>query len=106
MTAATAADTGQLDALALWCGAVVAVAGAAGILWRVTSALHHLVRHVEDAVADWAGTDDQPGVMARLGQIEHRIGAIEHELHPNSGSSLRDAVDRVDQRTARHLDTP
>jgi hypothetical protein len=26
-----------------------------------------------------------------------RLAAIEHELHPNSGGSLRDAVDRVEQ---------
>ncbi|WP_035799837.1 hypothetical protein [Kitasatospora mediocidica] len=99
-------DGGQLDTLALWCGALVAVASAAGLLWRITRSIHRLVRHVEDAVADWAGTDEHPGVMARLDRIEHRIGAIVHELHPNSGTSLRDAVDRVDQRTARHLDPP
>ncbi|AUG78106.1 hypothetical protein CFP65_3306 [Kitasatospora sp. MMS16-BH015] len=101
-----ATTDGQLDTLALWCGALVAVTSAAGLLWRITRALHHLVRRVEDAVTDWAGTEEHPGVMTRLDRIEHRIGAIEYQLHPNSGTSLRDAVDRVDQRTARHLDPP
>ncbi|MEU2660196.1 hypothetical protein ABZ615_33370 [Streptomyces sp. NPDC007325] len=39
----------------------------------------------------------------RIGALDDRVAAIEHELHPNSGSSLRDTVDRVDARTA-HLD--
>ncbi|MFD0496842.1 hypothetical protein [Streptomyces rhizosphaericus] len=45
--------------------------------------------------------------MQRLDAIEQQLAAVEHELHPNSGTSLRDAVDRVDERT-RHLtnDTP
>ncbi|MDH6134668.1 hypothetical protein P3T37_004072 [Kitasatospora sp. MAA4] len=100
------AGAGQVDVVALWAGAIVAVCTAAGILWRATRALHSLARHVEDFVTAWAGTDEHPGVVARLGAIEHRIGKIEHEVHPNSGLSLRDAVDRVDQRTARHLDPP
>jgi hypothetical protein len=32
-----------------------------------------------------------------------RLDRIEHELKPNSGGSMRDAIDRVDQRTA-HLE--
>lgn len=42
--------------------------------------------------------------MPRLARIEERQAAteertarIEHELRPNSGTSLRDAVDRVEQ---------
>ncbi|MFJ1708584.1 hypothetical protein [Kitasatospora sp. NPDC088346] len=96
----------SLDAVLLWCGAVVAIAGAAGLLWRATRGAHRLARRVEDFIDGWAGTDEHPGVMARLDRIEHKLGTVEHELHPNSGGSLRDAVDRVDQRTARHLDPP
>ncbi|MFF0293139.1 hypothetical protein ACFYST_08110 [Kitasatospora sp. NPDC004614] len=96
----------RLDALVLWCGAVVAIAGAAGLLWRSARGAHRLARRVEEVVDDWAGTDEQPGVMTRLDRIEDKLATVEHELHPNSGSSLRDAVDRVDQRTARHLDPP
>ncbi|MFF9403830.1 hypothetical protein [Streptomyces sp. NPDC014744] len=64
---------------------------------------------------DWNGVEarpgvpERPGVMARLDRIEQkgtersaRLARIDHELHPNSGQSLRDAVDRVDART-RHL---
>jgi hypothetical protein len=42
--------------------------------------------------------------MTRLDAIEQQLDSVQHELHPNSGSSLRDAVDRVDERTRRSLD--
>jgi hypothetical protein len=35
------------------------------------------------------GTDDKPSLDGRLMRIEH-------ELHPNSGLSLRDSVDRIE----------
>ncbi|MGW0658951.1 hypothetical protein [Streptodolium elevatio] len=59
---------------------------------------------------DWHGTPgrpgrpEQPGVLERLAAIEQRqatteanIEEIKHEPRPNSGSSLRDVVDRVEQ---------
>ena len=38
--------------------------------------------------------------MSRLGGLEDRQIANENELKPNGGSSLRDVLDRVDERTA------
>lgn len=34
-----------------------------------------------------------------------RLGNIEKELHPNGGSTLRDAVNRVAQRLDDHIRT-
>lgn len=108
----------QVDAAVIWCGAVVAMAGALALVWRATRSLRRIAGKVEDFVDDWQGIEARPGVparpgvMLRLGAIEDRLARVEHELHPNSGASLRDAVDRVDQRTRRiasdedTLDTP
>jgi hypothetical protein len=38
--------------------------------------------------------------MARLETIERSTGVVADEVRPNGGGSMRDAVDRVDQRTA------
>ena len=52
---------------------------------------------------DWYGTDDHPGVVARLAEgnarfdkIEEEIAVIKSELFNNHGSSLRDAIDRIE----------
>ncbi|MEU3563507.1 hypothetical protein [Kitasatospora sp. NPDC006786] len=88
------ADTGvvQVDALAAWAAALGAIAAVLGLIWRAVRRIHTVLDAWSD---DWQGTEARPGVPARPG-VMVRIAAIEHELHPNSGSSLRDAVDRVE----------
>ncbi|MER8083860.1 hypothetical protein ABTZ57_01525 [Streptomyces sp. NPDC094048] len=94
-----------VDVAVIWSLAAAAVAAALGLLWRMTRGVRRIVSRVDEFVDDWNGTADRPGVpgrpgvMARLDGIEERLGSVEHELHPNSGGSLRDAVDRVDVRT-------
>ncbi|WP_199553233.1 hypothetical protein [Streptomyces sp. N35] len=61
-----------------------------------------LVTGGERFLEEWNGTEDQPSVIQRLDNNDARLARIEHELFPNSGSSLRDAVDRLEQHhTAR-----
>lgn len=94
-----------VDTLVIWSLAVVAVAGALALAWRAARAVRRIAARVDDFVDDWQGVPsrpgvaERPGVMARLDRIEGRISRVEHELQPNSGRSLRDAVDRVDRRT-------
>lgn len=61
-------------------------------------------RNVTDLHDDWRGEPDRPGVPGRPGVME-RLAALEagqvatnKELHPNGGSSLRDAVNRVETK--------
>ncbi|MFJ2863669.1 hypothetical protein [Kitasatospora sp. NPDC087314] len=51
---------------------------------------------METFTEDWQGTPSRPGVPGRPGVME-RLDRIEHELHPNSGLSLRDAVNRIEE---------
>ncbi|WP_329564652.1 hypothetical protein [Kitasatospora sp. NBC_01266] len=94
-------SAGTLTQLAGWSMALGTIAGGAALLWRITRGARHIAHRLEQIADDWAGVPARPGVpghdgvMARLGAIERRLGAVEHELHPNSGASLRDAVDRV-----------
>ncbi|WP_200302215.1 hypothetical protein [Streptomyces adelaidensis] len=94
-----------VDVIVIWSVAAVAVAGLAALAWRTFRGVRRIVDRMDDLVDDWHGVPERPGVpgrlgvMARLRQIEVRLTSVEHELQPNSGRSLRDAVDRVDART-------
>jgi hypothetical protein len=91
-----------------WVGWVIGAAAlltALAVFWRAGRAVLRWARRVADFFDDWTGEPARPGVrarpgvMARLGTMESRLTTIEHELHPNSGASLRDAVDRIEQAT-------
>ncbi|MFE5258225.1 hypothetical protein [Streptomyces coelicoflavus] len=105
-------DTGvpAVDAVVVWCVAGTALAGILVMLWRLVRGVRQVVTRVDDFVDDWQGVPgrpgvpERPGVMARLDAIESRLSRVEHEMQPNSGHSLRDAVDRVDRRTRQLAD--
>jgi hypothetical protein len=90
-----------VDTTVLWSVAVVTVAGALALALRLMRSVARMARAMEELREDWQGEPGRPGVprrpgvMERLGGIELRLANVEHELHPNSGHSLRDAVDRV-----------
>ncbi|GAA1152152.1 hypothetical protein F4556_004071 [Kitasatospora gansuensis] len=104
---ADALGTAPVDTVVVWCGALTAVTAATGMLWRLGRVVRQIAHRVEEFSEDWQGTEPRPGVpgregvMTRLDGIERRLSAVEHELRPNSGSSMRDAIDRVDRRTLR-----
>lgn len=97
---------GPLDTAAVWAAAVVAVTAVLGGAWRVLRRGRRVARRLDQFIDDWQGTPDRPGVegrpgvMERLSMIEQRVGIVMHEVRPNGGASLRDAVHRVDCRTA------
>lgn len=97
---------GPLDTAAVWAGAIIAVLGLLAGAWRVVRRVLCVLRRVDQVVDDWQGTPPRPGVparagvMQRLATIEQTMGIVAHEVRPNGGSSLRDAVHRVDRRTA------
>lgn len=59
-------------------------------------------------VDDWNGTEEKPGVVDRLAEgnqrferIESEISIIKAELFNNHGTSLRDAIDRIEKNTSK-----
>lgn len=92
-----------VDSAVLWAVVITAIAAALAVLWRLIRGIRRVVARVNEVVDDWQGIPSRPGVrgrpgvMDRLGGIEERLERVEHELHPNSGGSLRDVVDRVEQ---------
>jgi hypothetical protein len=79
-----------------------------GALWLMTRPLRRTSKGFEQFLEDWHGVPERPGfdaipgVPERLRKLERDAQAlgemvrkIDHELHPNSGGSMRDQVDKV-----------
>jgi hypothetical protein len=117
-----AAETGipALDTVLVWGGAVSLTAGLVTLAWRAVRGGVRLGRRVDEFIDDWRGEPERPGVSPRPGVMERMAGLeanmagleskvtgmdgdlqrIKHELYPNSGGSLRDAVDLANHRLA------
>jgi hypothetical protein len=98
-----------LDAFLVWATVATVVISLATGLWRFVRAAIRIGRRVNVFFDDWYGQEGRPGVPARPGvlervkHIEDRMQGVHHELQPNSGASLRDAVDLVNCRLERML---
>ncbi|MEV6740461.1 hypothetical protein AB0N14_27325 [Streptomyces sp. NPDC051104] len=101
-----------LDAALVWGGAISVLGGVGTVAWRIVRASTHLGGRATQFFDDWYGEEgrpgvpSRPGVMERVAGIENRLSRVEHELYPNSGGSLRDAVDLANQRLARLCPDP
>lgn len=60
-------------------------------------------RLLRDFLDDWNGEPDRPGVPGRRGVLE-RLERLDYQVHPNSGTSLRDQVDRTHDLLVSHID--
>jgi hypothetical protein len=98
----------ELGNSAVWVAAVVgaAVTVITAIAW-VVKWLINLAIKTNQFIKDWNGEPEDdtigepahPGVLKRLKAMEERQLGIEHILTPNGGSSLADAVNRIDRRS-------
>ena len=44
------------------------------------------------------GFEGRPGMQERLKYMESEIACISYEMRPNSGSSIKDAINRIEKR--------
>jgi len=84
-----------------WAAAVITVGTALGMLWRllrpVCARLHVLMDNWDTFMRDWAGEPASPGRSAVPGVME-RLNRIDGELKRNGGSSMKDALTRVEKK--------
>ncbi|GGX37779.1 hypothetical protein [Streptomyces chryseus] len=105
--AAPATGLPALDTVLVWGGAVTMLLALGTAAWRLMRGGVRIAKRVDYFIDDWygepgrPGIPDRPGVMERIGGIEDRLTRVEHELYPNSGGSLRDAVDQANERLSR-----
>lgn len=83
-------------------GAVAAGLGLLFVLTRIGRRVWALFQALDDFFDDWRGSPARAGVPSRAGVME-RLGSIEHEVRTNDGSSLKDAVKRVEAKLDTHL---
>lgn len=86
-------------------GVVLSVLGVLAAFWRWALPFLRRVGHFLD---DWFGEEARPGfparpgVPARLAAIETEQRRVSHEVQTNSGSSLKDAIKRVEATQLKH----
>lgn len=101
-----------LDTALMWGGAITLLGGVGAVLWRAIRAVSTFGGRTTQFFDDWygegsrPGVPSRPGVMERLGALEDHIRGVQHEMKPNSGASLRDAVDRANERLAKLCPDP
>ena len=85
-----------------------AAASAVGAIGYLLTKLFTLFGTWFQFINDWYGTEDKPGVnerldagAARFEYIESELKIIKEELFNNHGSSLRDAIDRIEAAVAK-----
>ena len=83
--------SGDIGAVAT---AATAVCTGAFFVWR--KGIRPRLHRTRDFLDDWSGTPARPGVKARPGVME-RLESIEGQLRPNGGTSMHDAVNRIEQ---------
>ena len=97
-----------------WLGALVLAVflGAAG--WKYlrppTKGLNHFLEDW-NGDADRPGVPGRPGVMVRFQHLEEwtakygpLMDRLDHEMHPNSGGSLADSVNRTERKLDDHIE--
>ncbi|MEV0306544.1 hypothetical protein [Nonomuraea fuscirosea] len=84
-------------------GLVTVLARGSRWLWKLFQSLDDFLDDLRGAPAR-PGVPERPGVMERLARLETGLTTITHEVTTNDGSSLKDAVRRVEQKLDTHMD--
>jgi hypothetical protein len=86
-----------------WAASIIAVGGALGILWKIISPIVLKTKNLLDSLSrfttDWFGEDAMPG-RDRVPGVMERLNRIDGELQHNSGSSMKDAMRRIENKLA------
>ena len=68
-------------------------------VYRFTRFLDHL----SVMLVAWEGSDEKPGVMERLEDIEEKVSDVQYHVQPNHGGSSVDAQNRQLQEIISYL---
>jgi hypothetical protein len=84
-----------------WAGVVITVGGAIGVLVKLASPIVKKTRALLNALElftkDWFG-DEGDSVHPRKPGVLERLAAVEKELQHNGGTSMKDAMKRIETK--------
>jgi len=90
-----------MNTIEMICATIIAVGGAIGVIWKLLSPIAKKTKALMDALdrftTDWFGEHSRPGHKAIPGVME-RLAKLESELSHNGGSSMKDALKRVEDK--------
>jgi hypothetical protein len=81
--------------------ATVTAIGVIGVgLHKTTKLVKRFIHFLDDYFGEEErpGFEGRPGMQERLKIIEMQVDHISYEMRPNSGSSIKDAVARIEKR--------
>jgi hypothetical protein len=86
---------------------VLAAAAAAGLGYFIRLFIK-ITKTWYTFIDEWYGSEEKPGIVERLNdgqehfnKIDTELATIKAELFNNGGSSLRDAIDRIEKNTSK-----
>jgi hypothetical protein len=88
------------DQVLLWCGLIVAVGAALGVLWKFIHWIATRAKKLDTFLEDWNGTPARPGVcavpgvMQRLDQQDVQIASLKWHVGNGNPVPLRSVVER------------
>ena len=81
--------------------ATVTAIGVIGVgLHKATKLVKRFIHFLDDYFGEEErpGFEGRPGMQERLRSLESEISCISYEMRPNSGSSIKDAIARIEKR--------
>lgn len=81
--------------------ATITAIGVIGVgLYKATKLVKRFIHFLDDYFGEEPrpGFDGRPGMQERLKYMESEIQCISYEMRPNSGSSIKDAINRIEKR--------
>ena len=85
----------------LMLAATVTAIGVIGVgLHKAVKLVKRFIHFLDDYFGEEErpGFEGRPGMQERLGYMESEIACISYEMRPNSGSSIKDAINRIEKR--------
>ena len=84
-----------------WAGVIISVGGAIGVIYKLTSPIVKKTKRLMEALdlftKDWFG-DEGDDLHPRTPGMLERMAKVEAELKHNGGSSIKDAVRRIEKK--------